>query len=270
MPKVNKASTGGSATESTLEEDTPGMTLDRFEAMLSRIMKTFTETFNTCVEKLVAGLDAKLNQRLEVQSSEMFELSKRMDKLDKDNRGLQEENAALRESVKELVKQVDKLAAANDDLDQYQRCENLLIHGVQRPADNSNEGDLTGVVLEVIRTNLPSVTIAKEDISTAHRTGPHQQVAQGLRTRPPPIVVRFSRRSIRNDVLNSRRQLKGKNLSITEQLTPARSQLLKKASELAANHKVESAWSRDGRIFVKTNIGRIIVIGCELDLLQFA
>jgi hypothetical protein len=102
--------------------------------------------------------------------------------------------------------------------------------------------------------NMPSITLMDTDISTAHRIG-KQLPADGSpgTVRTQPIVVRFTRRSTRNDVLAARKELKGKKIAVTEQLTPNRSQLLKKATELMNNEKVLGAWSHDGKILV--NLG---------------
>ena len=271
-------------------EPSTGDMIDRFELMLSRVTKAMTDTFNTCVEKLIQSLDQKMTQRIDFQTNDIFELNKRLDSCEKSIKHLRDENSSLKDQVKSLDSQVAKLQAANDDAEQYTRNENLLIHGVPLPSDNSQEKNLNDVVLSLLTKNFPSATILSSDISTSHRTGPGKKIqggqdnqsagqdnqsagqdnqSAGQRVRTPPIVVRFTRRCVRNTILSLRKQLKGKNLSITEQLTPARSQLLKKASGYVSDKKLEAAWSHDGRILVKTNADRTVVINTVADLLQF-
>jgi len=272
-PKAPKNSSVGSITPTNLgltsEDDQPLLSLDRFETLTTRITRTLTDTFNNCVDKLIAGLDQKLNLRIDVQSTELFELNKRVDKIEQENKQLKEENISLKDSIKTLMCQLDKSVVLNDDLDQYSRNDNLLIHGVPLPADNSAETNLEDVIADIVKSNFPNVVMNKSDISVAHRVGSSQNPTAGARAKPPPVIVRFSRRVVRNEILHSRKLLKGKNLAITEHLTPRRAELLKKASLLATDGRIDSAWSRDGRIIVKSLQSRIIPIFKDLDLIQF-
>ena len=192
---------------------------------------------------------------------------------------------SLRSQNKMLSDQLEGFRGSFDDLEQHSRNENLLIHGIPLPLDNTLETDVCALVVDVINNNLPNIRLLPEDISIAHRTGgpktnsarTTQGATQGPtqgptsnRARPPPIVVRFARRQLRNQILSLRRHLKGKNLSLTEQLTPLRASLLKKAYELVTEQKVDSAWSHDGHILVKTKLNRIIQVRSIVDLIQFS
>jgi hypothetical protein len=267
----------GKATSQTEGTDDAADLVDRFETMLTRVTTAMSTTFHSCIEKLIAGIDLRFNQRMDVQSAEIFEFNKRLDNYEKSLGDLREENKSLKESVTLLIGQIDKLTKTDDDLEQYTRNDNLLFHGIPLSVDNSSDADLGKVIIDVVNKNFSGLAITESDISIAHRTGPNRQPQplQGTSTqinqpvRPPPIVVRFSRRSVRNSILSQRKQLKGKNISITEQLTMHRSKLLKKASELVSQHKVQSAWSHDGRVLVKNTLNRIVVINSDADLNQF-
>ena len=125
----------------------------------------------------------------------------------------------------------------------------------------------------MINKNFTNVQIASSDISTAHRNGKARVVEAATdqspnhRMRPPPIVVRFTRRTTRNQILRNRKILKGKNLSITEQLTSYRANLLKKAHGLVADEKLESAWSHDGHVLIRTKQDRTLQVRSLSDLL---
>lgn len=264
-----------SATDSSNDnEDIP---IDRIELMLTKVTKILSDTFNSCVEKLIASLDEKLTLKLDIQSSEIFDANKRIDALEKRLINIELENAALRGSLQSVNSRVDSTSLANDDLDQYMRSENLILHGVPLPIDGSREVDISQVVIDVINSNMPGVALKKEQISTAHRMGQsgtrqnsQSPNAASSTSRPPAIIIRFCQRDARNKLLQGRRQLKGKNVSLTEQLTPRRAQLLKKANELVSRHKLESAWSHDGKILVKTSSNRTVLVSTDLDLLQFS
>jgi len=64
-------------------------------------------------------------------------------------------------------------------------------------------------------------------------------------------------------VLSKRKSLKGKGIVITEQLTARKTQLLRKANELAAALKIHSPWTHDGKIIVKAMDNSTLVLTAE-------
>ena len=113
-----------------------------------------------------------------------------------------------------------------------------------------------------------SVTIQLGDISIVHRVA-RPAASSSSSTRPQPVVIKFTRRSVRNDVIHHRKELKGKNVFITEQLTPLRALVLKKANDLVSAGKLLSAWSQDGRVLIKARDNLIRQITSIRDLDQF-
>ena len=57
-----------------------------------------------------------------------------------------------------------------------------------------------------------------------------------------------------------RRGLKGKGISLTEQLTSRKANILRKANELVVSKCIQSSWSHEGRILIKTLSNEIVVI----------
>ena len=269
----NKSKTSVENTEAT---DTD---IEKFESMLLRVTKSITDSFNHCIDKLIGSLDQKLTTKIDYQNTELFNANKRIDVLEKQITDCQKENSNLRDSVKSLLVRFDTLTTALDDMDQYSRSDNLIVYGIPLPADGSNETDVRQLVVDSLGPNMRNIDLKKEHINVAHRLSASRQASHGQATpspsstvnlnRPPPIIVRFTQREIRNSILANRRQLKGKPISISEQLTNRRSQLLRKTNELVAQHKVISTWSHDGRILIKDKSNRIITINNETDLNQF-
>jgi len=258
--------------------DPPDNDLDKFESMLVRITKAVTDSFNNCIEKVIGALDQKFTTKIEYQNTELFNVNTRVDALEKQITEYQKENLSLKDTIKVLVSRIDTLSTAQDDLDQYSRSDNLLVYGVPQPTDGSKEADVRQIVVDVLSQSMPNVGLKREHISIAHRTSsrrstyptalPSSASSSATVNRPPPIIVRFNQREVRNSILVNRRQLKGKMISVSEQLTNRRTLLLKKANELVTNHRVNSSWSHDGRILVKDKSNRIIVINSESDLCQ--
>ena len=264
MSRKKKDSTGSE--ESSYE-------MKDLEVVLTRIVGELTKSFEPCMDRVVNTIEQKLTMRLDFQDREIHDLNVRLDTIEKRANELSVENIDLRSQIKLYQNRIDKIQSNHDDLEQYSRSDNLFIHGL--PFDQSPEINLQAKVVDVINKNFSRVKISEADISVAHRVGrvpvsTSSSSPPGPITKTQPVVVRFIRRSVRNDVLASRKELKGKRLSITEQLTPARNQLLKKATELVGNQQAQAAWSHDGKILLKDLSGKITQLTGYGDILQFS
>ena len=116
-----------------------------------------------------------------------------------------------------------------------------------------------------------------EHISTAHRLQQHES-----KTGPPPIIVKFTSRDIRNDVYHLRKLAKNKRtwrlpgltrLFINESLTPDKKRLLYKTKVLAREiqevHGKIYTWTFKGDIFLRKSAdgAPVIPISSENDLI---
>lgn len=102
------------------------------------------------------------------------------------------------------------------------------------------------------------VTVEPGDISVAHRlpAGNRRSVSPGTDTTPRgpgPVIVKFTRRSVRDQVYSARRSLKSANnrIFINEHLTQENAKLFKRARELVKQSKLASAWTMNGNVFTK-------------------
>jgi len=231
------------------------------------------QAFHACIEKLIVAMDKKLSMRLDGHSVEMFDLHKRMDSLQKQNDSLVAANGSLSGQITQLTNQLDRLSTSFDEMDQHSRNVNLLIHGVQPTSPTGQpEVGLSDHVVNLLNRHL-GTTVTEMDIQLVHRLGRLSTTASTLpgattpsSPRTPPIIVQFSSRRTRNLVLSRRRSLKGMGFSITEQLTVRRASLLKKCSDLVAAKKLDSAWSHDGKIFIKTLSNRTVSVSNDHDI----
>ena len=87
-------------------------------------------------------------------------------------------------------------------------------------------------------------------------------------SKPRPVIVKFAQYNTRQKVFKSKSKLKGKNISITENLTGYRMGVLNKARE---KFGFKNVWTYDGRILYKdSNDGQKIEIYYEQNLLRGA
>lgn len=113
---------------------------------------------------------------------------------------LRKDYAALREEIKQLISVNQKLTEENDrlsrrvdELEQYQRLNNLEIRGVAEEKDAVKIIEKIGEVLDV--------NISENDIDACHWVPTPKAGVQN-------IVVRFVQRSKRNDLLSKARKKK--------------------------------------------------------------
>ena len=96
--------------------------------------------------------------------------------------------------------------------------------------------------------------IAEEDIEIAHilpsgtknnDPSSHTTAATSRQEGPPPIIVKFRSREVRDAVLRKRRALKGTRYTVVEDLTALNSRTLTRVSK---DPNVASAWTWNGKI----------------------
>ena len=146
-------------------------------------------------------------------------------------------NDILKDRLKSLTRAVD---------DQEQRSRNmcLLFHGIVETEDEDTDQH----VINTIKNEL-EIEMGVGDIQRSHRLGQvrTQRSTRAAKPRPRPIIMRFSDYRKRREVFTTKRKLKGKAVSITENLTQTRLELLKAATE---KYGKGNAWTVDGRITI--------------------
>ena len=145
------------------------------------------------------------------------------------------------------------VAAINqiDDLEQYTRKRNLEIHGISE----SPEENLLEKIIKVGKAL--NVHIANNDIDICHRVATRRSSGD-----PRPIIVlRFRSYRAKSELYKARKHLKSVSLSnyfhnteavyINENLTNYRRDLFAKVRKFKKNNNWHSAWTMDGKIFIK-------------------
>ena len=143
------------------------------------------------------------------------------------------------ESSQKLINTIQRQQQMLDEAEQYSKRDNILINGVAETNDENTDDIVRQVGREI------GVSIKEIDISISHRIG-----RRGAK--PRPIVAKFVRRSVRNEMLRNRKNLKGNKrypkVFIDEHLTQLRSKMLKMVRE---DPEVDSTWSIGGKVWCK-------------------
>ena len=222
------------------------------QADIWKVLNTIQDNTNKLLEENKALRD----QYSELQKSLEFHIAK-IETLATESESLKKEMKSLKRSLNEAneereIMYEDLGTAINqlDDLEQYTRKHNLEIHGIpQTPDENIAER-------VIALGNALNVTIRNDDIDICHRLQTSKNPS-----RHKPIIVRFKSYRAKKELYGARKQLKGQNLNqvfnggdfvyLNENLTRMRRQLF---AEVWKRKKLEhwhSAWTIDGKIFVK-------------------
>ena len=170
----------------------------------------------------------------EVNESIKF-INEKFVEMEADREEKERQISELKNEVKYLNEKVERMDRSLDRHEQYSRRNCLLIHGVK---ENEKE-DTDEVVIEFFEKEMEE-KLSANDIDRSHRLGKEQSG-----TRPRPIIIKFTRYNVCNVIFRKKKILKGKAVSITENLTKKRITEMKVARE---TYGFKNVWSQDGKI----------------------
>lgn len=191
-------------------------------------------------------------------------LSSEIQALREENAKLHAENDQLRNDVKSLTTRVAKAESENDALEQYTRRNSVRISGVPE-IEGENTEEVVFRLADALKSN-----IGPSDIDRLHRVGKPR--ADG---RHRVIIIKFAKYNARQRVYLKRMDLRDcenddmKTVFINEDLTKLRSKLLFDARTLVKVDKLKSAYSTNGKIFVRDNSDDRYLIKTKVDLLKY-
>lgn len=192
--------------------------------------------------------------------------------------GLFEEVKQLKLLISNKDKKIDELEQKVNELEQNARQENIVLTGLEvkprsyKKALTGSETTEDAPQEELLTLEKQVVTFLKDkDIGVDHKD---ISICYTLPTKmdksKPAIVVRFTSRKVRNNVLMQARKLTGSKVYINEHLTKKNSNIAREARLLRKQKKIESTWTRNGNIWIKVKEGSQATIIKELkDLDRF-
>lgn len=166
--------------------------------------------------------------------------------------------------LKEKDEEIQQLKDLVHDMEQYGRNRNLELHNVP---------EISGENLEKIVCKIGEklqVEMKKEDIEVVHR------IKSRNSKQPPPIIVQFTNRRKRNELLEQKRRKlttgdigmdRNDKIYINENLSPYFKNLFWQTRQWAQVNNYKFVWFRGGKLFIREREGSSIVqIKRESDL----
>ena len=198
----------------------------------------------------------ELRSAFHQQKTELTAVKTSLSKMMKQQDDLETELVAARKRISEQDDEIAELYDLQDDLEQYTRKNSLEIHGVPESAYTSTEE----VVLKL--AGAINVDVKPEDIEISHKL-----YSKGVK----PVIVKFQNHKVKSNLYKARTKLRNVRVSdlfpsataatrvaserifLNENLTSFRRELLKQANKKRKEGLLVSAWSMDGKIFIKTS-----------------
>ena len=243
------------------------------------------------VKKLIQAVLEPINIKLtefdkkieEVTNSLSF-LDKKYDLLVKQSQSihnktnnLQNESNSAKEAIRKLQDAMSQTKNAIDDIAQYLRRDCVEITGI-KPRDEQSCEDIFYALAQEME-----IEISEEDISTAHPLPTYEGSDD-------KIIVKFTKRKIRNEFYGYRRKVAGRKVSslpalqelnlsvesnnnkiyVSESLTSARKKLFGAVNKLKKTLKWKYIWTNNGKIYLKqADSSRTYTFDSENDFTEF-
>ncbi|XP_077864342.1 polycystin-1-like protein 2 [Saccoglossus kowalevskii] len=171
--------------------------------------------------------------------------------------GLNEQLCDMRRENDDLREQLAKSNNETNELQQYTRRNNLEIAGIIEE-ENENTDD---IVVKVAAA--AGVTISPNDIDISHRL---PRRSNSRNHQPTSIIVKFVRRTIRNELYKSKKHLKNRSacniefasnnrIYINENLTPTNKQIFFEANQRRNEKRWKFIWTTNGKIYTRKEAG---------------
>lgn len=180
--------------------------------------------------------------------------------------------ATVQKQLTDTQRAFDELKQENNNQDQFSRLNNVEIQGIPK----KNGENLHSIFYDICTK--VGVTLLDTDIDIIHRVQPFRGEGK-TDTRHPSIIVRFTQRQRKNQLMAAVRARRGLttadigmsgaaiNVYVNEHLTPVNKLLLKRARDLKTSLNYTYLWIRDCKIFLRKNDkSAIIRVANESDL----
>lgn len=182
----------------------------------SKIQKIIEKVFSsdTFLTKIIEAVSIKMNEYLDKQLS------------------------AFEDKIVKLENDVISIQDKLEISEQYSRLNSIRIYGVpERPQENVTED-----IISMIKSKL-KVDVVPEDICICHRL---KSKEGGIK----PVIVKFVRRSKKNEVYKEKKHLKGTKIIIREDLTQCRASMVRELIKTFTNKNV---FTSNGNIYIRMN-----------------
>ena len=209
-------------------------------AQMRQELKAVSESFRVQMDKL---------------ESRMMDIELKTDNIEKELKASRTANEELKGIVQQQRFKIREAEQERNEIQQYARRWNLRLYKVKEESGQKDE-DCVGKACTIFTRDV-GIKIVASDIEIAHRAG------RPIQGRARPILIRFFDRKKRDEVIQNRRKLAGKGVTIDEDLTQANYKLSKAAKDHSATI---ASWSTNGKVLAKMKNGVVVRLNIGMNL----
>ena len=196
---------------------------------LSNVLTKDDPNLKTMIKEIIQQMKEELiayvSRKIEVLEGRLFDKEEENENLKSDietlNKQIEEQNEEYKTLKRATEKSKNKTDETINNLEQYGRRNNLRIYGIQE--NNTEDAETTAdVVVQTLNNKIENLNLAKQQIDISHRMG-KQTNANGKHRQ---IIVKFVSRMTREKIMSRKKQLKGTNIFIGEDLTRLNNRVL--------------------------------------------
>ena len=163
---------------------------------------------------------------------------------------------SLEDQISNLQHKVKLMEDLSEEQEQYSRRNCLRFQGIpEKPNENTDD-----LVRNIVAEKM-SIQLTPLDVDRSHRISPRS--GQTDDNKPRPIIMKFTRHNVRQEIYANRSKLKGTKIYIHEDLTRRRQDLINKARQ---SQEVLKIWTNDGRIKALLKSNKKVNIKNEKDI----
>ena len=228
--------------ENNEDSFTEGLKSPECVAILMNCMQNLEKQVGQIFKMLEKTEDCKIkgeSQLTDLAKGVEF-IAQKFDEYEKDGREKDAIIAALQSELKNSNIKVEDLEKKIERQEQYSKRNCIIIHGLKEEKNESTNDKVVKLFREELNED-----VLLADLDRAHRIGKKRLKQKTTPSYRKICVIQYSQK-----VFKSKKKLKGKNISITENLTGYRMNILNEARE---KFGFNNGWTYDGRILFKDN-----------------
>ena len=250
--KTDQQTTSRPAEMASAENQLISQSLSEINEKLSNVLtKDDTAFIKTIIKDTVHQIKdqilSSVTRRIEVIEGDIFECHTQIKSLKDKLKIKQTENEKLQESVRSLSTQCSRPNTSfeqnKNENEQYSRLNSVRIMGLAGDSPSQSSEVTTRMVIEKLNVQT-GLRLDEHDVDIAHRLGDYRS------SKPRSVIVKFTRRQTKVNVLKNAKKFKGTNIFINEDLTKLNAEVLA-SLRLKDKKSVERAWSFDGKLYAQ-------------------
>ena len=232
-------------------------------------LKKQADEFENELSDLKSKMATMKDKPMEVDKSMQF-LSEEYDDFKSFKSSTEKELTRLSSKLRDFVEKIEIIDETIETIQKYSYQYNVKILGIPQADRKESAKDSVDLCLKLFKE--VGVDISKFDLDIAHR------VPSRNTNYPPPIICKFTRRIVKEDVMSRRSELKNVDLGkfgiketgrirIYDHLTPKTQSLFNRAKTFQKENNYTYCWTKNSNVLLKETEDSNIIRVTSIDVL---